>query len=385
MRTSLNPNYIIYPSDPVFSTKGMLLIYANLTNLRIPITQTGTALDASRLLGLLDTLLSSLPVLDTLQMIIGGNLSSGYNTNIQFPDKWMCKMLLSEHDRPAYWSNRVRTLVLDRGKGPRVKTISTQLFVVILARMFSLRVLEVRLPVLAAVRVLGVSPGAVASYVSAIPDWPLERLATGAIPSGVMCALLSGARTSSLRVLDHYEAKDDTDVITSALQLNRLQTIIFRKDLQQAALKGWLPVIIMPTIKRLRIRREQFNLMAYLLPRPMRCEQSPFIPPNVVHLELECSQILGDADGEIYRSTIEGWIDQFASVLDEHARRRGRVRLRSVTLLVRYNEYTRRSPAENVDFGSLMDACAARRIRVDCVNIDTGITMGIQRCARVDS
>ena len=386
MRTSLHPKYVIYPSDPVFSTKGMLSVYANLTNLRIPMTQTGTAADASRLLGLLDTLLSSLPVLDTLQIIIGGNPDSNFmNADIHFPDNWMRRMLLSEHDRPAHWSNRVRTLVLDQAEGPLVKTFSSQLLVIILARMSSLRVLEIRLSALGAVRALGMSRDVVVSHASAIPDWPLERLVTGEILSWVMCALLSGARTSSLRTLDLYAAKDDTDVITSALQLAHLETIIFRKHLKQEALKQWLPVITMPTVERLRIRREQFILMAFLRPWTTGSDQVLFIPSNVVHLELECHHVLGSADGEIFRSTIEGWIDQFASVLDEHARRRDRTRLRSVTLLAQYNADTRRSRAENVEFGPLMDACAARRIRVDCVNIDTGITMGIQRCARVDS
>jgi len=382
MRTSLNPTGVIYPSDPVFSTKGMPSVYANLTSLRIPMTQTGTASDASRLLGLLDALLSSLPVLDTLHMLIG-NLGAIYNADVNFPDTWMRRMLLSRHDRPTYWSNRVRTLVLDQVEGSPVRTFSTQLLVVILARMSSLRVLEVRLPALGALRVLSMSRDVAASYANVIPDWPLERLVMGVMPSGVMCALLRGARTSSLRTLDLYAAKNDPDVIASVLQLTQLETIIFREDLQLEALKGWLPVIIMPTVERLRICREQFILMAFFLPWAVRCDQSLFVPSNVVHLELECKNIMGSVDGETHRAIIEEWVDLFASVLDDQSSRRDRtMRLRSITLFVRYNEHTGRSRAENVDFGPLMNACAARRIRLNCVNFDTGIAMGIQRCAR---
>ena len=379
MRTSLHPTRVIYPSDPVFSTKGIFSVYANLTNLRIPITQTGTTSDASRLLGLLDTLLSRLPVLDTLHVLIGGNPDDKYT---DFPDTWMGRMLLSGPDRPAYWSNRVRTLVLKQVEGPLVKTFSAQLLVVILARMSALRVLEIRIPAHGTIPELGMSRDVAKLCAKVIPDWPLERLATSAIPSGMLCALLSGARTRSLRSLDLDSARDHTDVITCARQLTRLQALIFRKDLQRSAMKGWLTVITMPTVERLRIRREQFNLMPFVLPGTAQLDSEPplFIPSNIVHLELECKQILGSVDAYMYRSDIERWIVELARALEDH--HGAHTRLRSVTLLVRPNHYTQRSPAEDIDFGPLMDVCAARRIRVDCVNIGTGIAMGIQRCTR---
>ena len=137
--------------------------------------------------------------------------------------------LSSGSDQLSHWKNRVHTLRFKANQA--LGFFPVQLLIAILARMSSLRVREIGVAIGGPLPVIDGYADISRVVASIIPNWPLERLVIISMRSEVICALLGGAHTKSLRTFElrsQLEPADQpfngfTDVVSSLHSLASLE------------------------------------------------------------------------------------------------------------------------------------------------------------------
>jgi len=217
-----------------------------------------------------------------------------------------------------------------------------------------------------------------------IPNWPLERLAVGSMRSEMICTLLGGARTKSVHNLElcsqlepvGQPANGFTNIVSSLHSLVSLKKVVFLSDeLRKVdpSAKAWSPVIRWANIKHLCVSRKLFDVFR-LPPGGVGVLRSCGFPPNLIDLELHCGHHRTTPHWDNDRSPLKKWFIKFAKALERQESLGNHNHIRIVTLLF--------GPArreENFDFGDLMDVCRPLRIRLNCVDLDTGVAYMIRR------